>query len=380
MTPTFTSYFQGLRRMWWLVVGLLVAGVGLGYLAAGSATPTRTTSASVLFTNTDDDPGAESAGAARQAEMEVAQSRLSSYAQLIRNGGAVRDLLTSFGIEEKPTSFTPTGGFKEAGASTLIDVADEGIVQIKVQRTSLPEGAERDLVSQLSDLVVSEVLTADGTQENPSLRPNPLVLAPQTEFEPPATLVLLGLPIILSLGLGLIVVYLVEWRRGRVYGRNDLEVRLGAQVLGEVRASSGDATPLVLALRRGRSGSIRAALVPAALQSSRADLTWIGESVAEANRILEASHGGSARGTVEGAESHEQASSLEILDLTGRPLDAQGMRTIAGADVVGVVVEYGRTPLADVVEAGEVLSQITDAELATIAVRLVPASRRARRG
>ena len=76
MAPTATDYLHGLRRLWWVPLTHGAGRARTGLWASSDGRPTTVTPGNALFTFRIDDPGDDSAGSARGAEAEVAQSRL----------------------------------------------------------------------------------------------------------------------------------------------------------------------------------------------------------------------------------------------------------------------------------------------------------------
>jgi MinD superfamily P-loop ATPase len=62
------------------------------------------------------------------------------------------------------------------------------------------------------------------------------------------------------------------------------------------------------------------------------------------------------------------AGSLTLIDAPAG-LDADSLRAAASVDIVALVVEYGRTSYRDLTAAGQMLAEVTGAELAVIGVQ-----------
>lgn len=254
MAPTAIDYVHGLRRFWWVPVVSVLAGIGLALWASSDARPTTVAAGNALFTFRVADPGDESAGSARGAEAEVAESRLASYVHLIRSSEAVKAALQAAGIDGPPTTLSLTGGFKDGSAGALIDVAPtaSGLVEIRVKNENLSRAESSQLVASLSREVVRQAIATDAQQVSPSLQPDAMVTEPQAKEEPASQAMQLALPVLLFLTLGLGLVYLLVWRQDRIYGPRDIERRLGARVLGDLTGRAADAPAIALALGKGR--------------------------------------------------------------------------------------------------------------------------------
>lgn len=382
MAPTATGYLHGLRRLWWVPMIAVFVGVGIGLWASGRAQPSTTTTGYALFTFRIDDPGDESAGSARGAEAEVAQARLASYVNIARSSQGVRDILMTAGIEQPATDLAPDGSFKDGNARALIAGTDAapGLVEIEVKNKDLSQAQADRLVDELSREVARQTIDADSRQETPSLSPDSLILEPQPTEPPESRAMMLTLPVISLLSVGLGVVYLVEWRKGLVYSRGDIEERIGARVLGEFSGRPADSPAIALALRKGREPGAKALLVPARNVNS-GNLASVGSSVAEGGGEvglqvrLETVGGSRPPGVSEvttGTNNTIQRgeSSSDDLTLIDSPagLTADSLRSAASVDIVGLIVEYGVTSYREIEAAGQTLAEITDAEIAVIGV------------
>lgn len=381
MAPTASDYAHGLRRLWWVPLFTVLVGLGLGLWASIDVRPTAVTTGNALFTFQIADPGNDSAGSARGAEAGVAQSRLAGYVRLARSSQAVRATLQAAGIEEPPTTLSPTGGFKQGSSNALMDVAAAGLVEIRVKNGDLSQAEATRLVQELSREVVRQAVALDTQQVTPSLEPDALITEPQATEEPASRVMKLALPVLLLLTLGLGLVYVVVWRQGRIYVRRDIEERIGARVLGDLGGRTADAPAIALALSKGREAGTTALVVPASLVPS--DRTApVSAAVAAGGRELglavtlapvgpastpQASLARTGGAPDESASSHSAADSLTLIDAPAG-LDAGSLRAATSVDIVALVVEYGRTSYRDLTAAGKTLAEVTGAEIAVIGV------------
>ena len=141
-------------------------------------------------------------------------------------------------------------------------------------------------MQDLSREVVRQAIATDAQQVTPSLQPDALITEPQAKEEPASRVTKLALPVLLLLTLGLGIVYLLVWRQGRIYGRRDIEERLGARVLGDLAGRPADAPAIALALGKGREVGTTALMVPVAGHGHDSLGTGLGEAVAAAGRDL----------------------------------------------------------------------------------------------
>ena len=379
MAPTFTDYLHGLRGLWWVPVLTLLVGAGLGLGLDSATRPAAETRGNALFTFEIDDPGDDSAGSARGAEAVVAQSRLDGYVQLARTSPQVREILASRGIEEPPTTFSPTGGVQDGKSRALIAASGAGIVEIRVRNKNLSQAEADQLVTALTTEVVRQSLATDAQQVTPSLRPDPLVTQPQVVEVPASRAVKLALPALLLTMLGLGLVYLMVWHQDRLYTRRDVEERVGARVLGDLAGRPADAPGIVLALTKGGVSGTRALIVPV-LGASTPDSAWLGDSLAAAGRDLgldvsltsadtSIARPVGVRGAdqLPGAPLGSPSAALALIEATGG-LDAHALLAAGTADIVALVVTYGTSTYRDLNAAGRTLAEVTDAAVAVIGV------------
>lgn len=379
MLPSFTDYVHGLRRIWWIPVLAVLVGLGIGLFSASGPRPTET-QGHALFTFQIDDPGNDSAGSARGAEADVSQSRLAAYAQLARTSTRVREILAARGIEEPPTMFSETGEFKDSRARALIDISGTGILEVRVKNTDLSPADADELVTALTEEVASQALATDVKNVTPSLRPDPLVTQPQVIEAPVSLASKLTLPILLLAMLGLGLVYLIVWRQDRIYARRDIEVRVGARVLGDIVGRPADAHAIVLALTKGRESGTRVLILPVDGATATAT-TGLGEALTAAGRNLgldvsltaadrSLSPQPVAVGAAAGSTDAGRASGVELalVEATGG-IDAHGLQAAVWVDIVAVAVAYGTTSYGELNAAGRTLAEVTDADVAVIGFR-----------
>lgn len=384
MAPPLTDYLHGLRRLWWVPVITILIGLGLGLFAASTArSTTETTRGNVLFTFRIDDPGDDSAGSARQVEEQVAKSRLTGYVQLARTSARVREILAAAGIEQPPTTLSPTGGFRDGSARALIAESETGIVEVHVMNEDLSQSEADQLVTDLTKEVAGRSLALDAQQVTPSLLPDPLITPPQPFSVPASPPTQLGVPLLLMALLGFGLVYVIVWRQGRIYARRDIEERVGARVLGDLRGRPADAPAIVLALTKGRESGTRALIVPVPGAAATAS-AGLGDALAAAGRDLglvvsriaaETSLAAPVGVTVAvdpgGAPPASAGAALTVFEATDG-LNAQALLAAGAVDIVALAVAYGTTTYRDLNAAGRTLAEVTDADVAVIGVHAQP--------
>jgi hypothetical protein len=185
------------------------------------------------------------------------------------------------------------------------------------------------------------------------------------------------------IGLGL--VYLTVWRRGRIYARRDIDDRVGARVLGEVTGHPTDSAAIVLALTKGREPGTRTLIVPVEGADTMASVGF-GDSLAAAGRGLgiEVSLATAAElaaravgvpgpAPQDGAPDSVPGAALTLVEAIDG-LDAQALLVAGSVDIVALVVTYGRTTYRDLNMAGQTLAEVTDADVGVIGVHTRPAA------
>lgn len=363
MTPSIADYVRGLRRLWWIPVLALLLGGGLSFFASATAQPAVTTKAHVLFTFKVADQGQDSAGSARGAEAAVAKSRLLGYIQLVLSSQPLHELMTAQGITSPPTTTSlSTGQPVDESARVVIAPLEGGVVAIHLENKDLGQPAATELTKSIAMEVARSVIAADTLQASPALEPDPVVTAPQ-DFVQGSSILRIALPVLLLLIVGLAVVYVVVWAKGWVWTARDVEDRLGARTLGDLAGRPADGATIALALTKDRSASTSALLVPVG-PISAAEAQAVGELVANAWSDL-----GRPVTLVPTAELDGASliSDDELrLAVASDGLDAEALRASVAADIVGLIVGYGRTRYVELTHMGRALVKVTDADITVV--------------
>lgn len=379
MAPTLTDYLHGLRRLWWVPLITLTLGIGASFLVRdASAPPTSVTTGHVLFTFRVEEPGDDSAGTARSAEAAVGDLRLNAYVRLVAASQQVRSLLSAQGIQRPPTALSLTGGTTAAGAPVTMAPTGGGVVEVQLRNGTLSKPEASQLVEDLSHEMARSALVMDALQPSLSLLPDPVVTTPQTVDDAPSPRGMRRfVPILLLFTVGLVVVYGVVWRQGRINSRGDVEVRLGARVLGDVAGRPSDGAALALALIKGREGGTRALLTTVGGPSEAA--AKLGDLIVNAGSDLglritlaatsEAILQSPAAVTSGPGDRSPSATEDLAVAVTANGFDADALRIAASVDIVGLVVQYRTTSSRELVSLARTLSEVTDAEIAVIGVR-----------
>lgn len=368
--PTVASYLAACRRNW--VVVLLVALSALGVsLALPPSDPARATIGDLVFTVQVGGEGQASEGEARIQEGDLAARRLNAYASVIIGSEEVRAVLREAGVEIPDV----LDAVSNASTRLLITADGTGRMTVAFENEDLSPDVSLQLVGEIQRILAREVPALDSQQVRPSIVDEPLVVAPRPgvlETPPDASVVRdVALPLMVGLLLGLGLVYLLDWRYRRIENRQDLEERLQVGVLGESAGRPGDLDALALALRRVPQSS-RLAILAAA--TGKRDPAVLVEGIRAASRALpgtEPDQGESeARGTMDAAPRGGSSVQIEVLDLTSpRGVHTELLVRAPSADVVAIVVEYGRTPMRDLESMLIRLSDASDTPLRVIGVR-----------
>lgn len=363
MTPSIADYVRGLRRLWWVPVLALLIGSGLSFAAASGSRPAVVTTGHVLFTFQDGDQGQDSAGAARGAEAQVAKTRLAGYIQLALSSQPIHDLMLAQGISTPPTTIAvATGQPVDDSARVVISSQDGGVVSIQLENEDLDQATATQLTKAIADEVARSFIEADSLQASPSLEPSPVVTDPQG-VAAGSSILKVALPLLLLLIAGFAIVYVVVWVRGWIWTGRDLEDRLGARTLGEVSGRPEDGATIALALTKDRTAGTSVLLVPVAPVTA--------EQAGEVGDLVTRAWSGLDRpaALVESAafDGPFTGGSQDLrVAIAAGGLDAEALRASVSADVVGLVVGYGRSRYTELTRTGRALAKVTDADIAVV--------------
>ena len=363
MTPSIADYVRGLRRLWWIPVLSLLLGGGLGLYASATAQPSVTTKGHILFTFKVADQGQDSAGSARGAEAVVARSRLLGYIQLVLASQPLHELMAAQGITSPPTTTSVTTGQPvDDSARVVIAPLEGGVVAIQLENKDLGQTAATELTESIAEEVARSVLAADSLQTSPALEPDPVLTEPQG-FVKSSSILQVALPVLLLLIAGLAVVYGLVWAKGWVWTARDVENRLGARTLGDSAGRPADGATIALAVTKDRAASTSVLLVPVGPVSA-AEAQAVGELVvnawSELGRPVALAPSTEFDGGVSGSPGELRVA------VAADGLDAEALRASVAADVVGLIVGYGRTRYADLTRTGRAVAKVTDADIAVV--------------
>jgi capsular exopolysaccharide synthesis family protein len=188
------SYVQAVRKYWWLVLIVTLAGVGLGVAATVTATP-RYESTVTFFVSTP--PTAD--GTALQAD-QYAQRRVNSYVGLLTSERLADQIIATGGIDLTPAEVSAS---ITASADLNTVLLSATVTDTSAQRSLAIATA---LATQFGELV--DELDNNGSPENanvvlnvisgPTLNPNPVSPRPTLNVG-------LGLLVGLAVGLALAI-------------------------------------------------------------------------------------------------------------------------------------------------------------------------------
>lgn len=364
MTPSLADYLRGLRRLWWIPVLTLLLGGGLSLYTSATAQPSVHTEGNILFKFKIADQGQESAGSAREAEATVASLRLRGYIQLVLASQPLHELMATQGITQPPTTTSAsTGQPVDDSARVVIAPQEGGVVVVRLENEDLGQPDATRLTRSIAEEVARSVIAADSLQASPALEPDPVVAEPQRFVRHSSSILQVALPVVLLLIGGLAVVYVVAWRKGWVWDGRDVEERLGARTLGDSAGRPADGTTIALAIAKNRAVSTSVLLVPVGPVPA-AEARAVGELVATAwsnlGRPVTLAAATDFEGTLSGSPDELRVT------VAADGLDAEALRASVVADVVGLLVGYGRTRYTDLVQTGRALAKVTDADIAVV--------------
>ncbi len=228
------TYLKAIRKSWWIVVVLVLAGTAGGVLMTARATPAYVSTVTFFVATPT-----ESTGTPSQAQL-YAQRRINSYMQLLKTQDFARQVIAKSGVDLSVAQV-------QAGIDSSTDL---NTVLLTVTATN--EVPQRSLaiataVATEFGSFVGRLDTRTATQTSPvvlnvlsgpTLNPTPVSPRPTLN---------LGLGILLGLGLGLAVAVFRQLQDSSIRSRAELAEVSGLPVLGAVPAdSSARSAPLLV--------------------------------------------------------------------------------------------------------------------------------------